>query len=290
MFYMVSVPLNPSLITNVTEPSPNGVIAMSLNGVPAFGAQEGGGSNAVEGNALPNSTELGGVPWYGHAARSGDWHYHSGEVGRYQTIDDVPSTELIGYALDGFPIYGPIADSSLLDGCNGIGDTSDTYRYHVRTKADIDETLGYCDGTSPSVNWRYTLGCYHGDLSMTVVEDSKTGTLPSDCVLETVETPTVAPTPSPVAVNTGPWSYTLPDWWDTISETHEGDDLKRCYKRQNPPTVGTTCAKRAKTCYWGDQPCGIDGSIPYPTTTCHCDGENGLRGTWSCEPVVCPSP
>jgi hypothetical protein len=139
---------------------------------------------------------------YGHAARNGDWHYHSGEFGRYVEISDVPSTELlIGYAMDGFPIYGPLDDASVLDICNGIGDTSETYRYHVRTKAEeVGETLGYCDGTSPAVNWKYTLGCFHGDLSTSTVQDSKTGTLPADCVSEV---PTLAPSSSPVMKGNG---------------------------------------------------------------------------------------
>lgn len=194
-FYMLSLPLNPTLIENKTEPAALGIIAMSLNGVPVFGAQEGGGTSAVGANET-----AGGVPWYGHAARRGDWHYHSGEFGRYETIGEVPSTELIGYAMDGFPIYGPIDDTSLLDECNGIGDTSETYRYHVRTKSEVDASLEYCDGTSPAVNWKYTLGCYHGDLTKSTVADSKTTALPADCV---VEVPTSAPVESSSSSSSG---------------------------------------------------------------------------------------
>jgi hypothetical protein len=61
--------------------------------------------------------------------------YHSGEFGLFEEISSVPSTQLLGYAMvDGFPIYGHLADQSVLDGCNGVGDTSATFRYHVRTK------------------------------------------------------------------------------------------------------------------------------------------------------------
>ena len=190
IFWMVSFPLNPTLTAIKTEPSALGIIAMSLNGVPTFGAQEGGGTNAVGGNGVVD-----GIPWYGHAAPGGNWHYHSGEFGRYVEITDVPSTELLGYAMDGFPIYGPLDDASVLDDCNGIGDTSETYRYHVRTKAEVDESLDYCDGTSPAINCKYTLGCYQGDLSRSTVEDAKTGTLPADCILEV---PSSAPSSNPV--------------------------------------------------------------------------------------------
>jgi hypothetical protein len=43
-------------------------------------------------------------PPQGHAAPSGDWHYHSGEFGLVTDIASIPSTKLIGYAMDGFPI------------------------------------------------------------------------------------------------------------------------------------------------------------------------------------------
>jgi hypothetical protein len=47
-----------ALITNITEPAALGIIAaMSLNGMPTFGAQEGGGTNAVEGGG-----NVAGVP------------------------------------------------------------------------------------------------------------------------------------------------------------------------------------------------------------------------------------
>ena len=40
------------------------------------------------------------------------------------------SNDLLGYALDGFPIYGPVSDPSILDGCNGLT-IGGQYQYHV---------------------------------------------------------------------------------------------------------------------------------------------------------------
>ena len=39
--------------------------------------------------------------------------------------------DLLGYALDGFPIYGPLPDASVLDSCNGQI-VNGQYQYHVR--------------------------------------------------------------------------------------------------------------------------------------------------------------
>lgn len=51
---------------------------------------------------------------------------------------------LVGYALDGFPIYGPRADTTGLDSCGGMNGGSG-YQYHIR--ADEDFILGCFAGT-----------------------------------------------------------------------------------------------------------------------------------------------
>ena len=45
--WMVTVPLTPAFSGSDTEVGALGVIGMGLNGIPAYGAQEGGGSNAA---------------------------------------------------------------------------------------------------------------------------------------------------------------------------------------------------------------------------------------------------
>ena len=171
--------------------------------------QEGGGTNADE---VPAAV-VGGVtatvvPPQGHAAPSGDWHYHSGEFGLVTDIASIPRTKLIGYAIDGLTIYGALNDDSVLDECNGVGATAATYRYHsIRSKAQVDETLPYCDGTSPAIQWPYILGCFKGDMTKSATVDSTTNALPSDCVLDssapvTAPVPTLVPTPAPTPVPT----------------------------------------------------------------------------------------
>ena len=181
--WFTQLPLVPSFNTDgVVEPAPLGFMGMSLNGVPVYGAQEGGGTNAVE--AVDGSLR---VPYFGHAARQGDWHYHSGEFGRTPDLDlgEITAKDLLGYAADGYPIYGPLEDSSILDECNGVqmGDTEDTYQYHVRLFADVDETADYCDGDSPVIVWKYVLGCLKGDLTSTLIADASVTAVPEDCVL-----------------------------------------------------------------------------------------------------------
>lgn len=118
----------------------------------------------------------------------------------------LPSTTLIGFALDGFPIYRPLDNNSVLDECNGIGASAAEYRNHVCTLPQVNETLSYCNSTSPAVQWNYILGCFKGNMSLTAIYNSTTGTLPSDCVLDTTPAPAmmttsaapVTATPAPV--------------------------------------------------------------------------------------------
>ena len=56
-----------------------------------------------------------------------DWHFHNPHMGQVKPSEN----DLLGYALDGFPIYGPISDVSGLDGCNGRT-VDGQYIYHVR--------------------------------------------------------------------------------------------------------------------------------------------------------------
>ncbi len=167
------MPLNPTVANSATEPPPRSIIAMSINGVPAYGPQEGGNTNAVE---PPGGSQITDAQyWYGHAgmflvnrrfsyqsffilslgfentsmitlilicelsflfvfsthslARNNDWHVHNPYLGQENPSED----DLLGYALDGFKIYGPLADASVLDDCNGRT-VSGEYRYHVRVR------------------------------------------------------------------------------------------------------------------------------------------------------------
>ena len=73
---------------------------------------------------------------------------------------------LLGYALDGFPIYGPLSGSksqvdARLDECNGQVLEDGSYRYHVRTPAQVDGAAPHAPPGRAS-NWNYVLGCFAG--------------------------------------------------------------------------------------------------------------------------------
>lgn len=108
--------------------------------------------------------------WYGHSTGAHVAHYHNPAAGK----PFIPSEEtMLGYALDGFPLYGPLENDEELDRCNGRT-VEGSYRYHVRTLEQVNEALAYCpadqDQDMPYINWNYIVGCYHGDPSDTVIK------------------------------------------------------------------------------------------------------------------------
>jgi len=181
----VELPLVPSKMSSGRkEVQRMGINAMALNGVPLYGATENDeASNAV----LPTEDSLvqDANCWYGHASQQSHWHYHSPTFGSENF--EAASDTLLGYALDGFPIYGPLSDeeAAQTDLCNGVTGSDGSYRYHIKTIPQVPTgNDAYCpSGSNPTYNqWNYILGCYKGDISNTLVKDSTQASLPSDCV------------------------------------------------------------------------------------------------------------
>lgn len=126
---------------------PMGAIGVMTTGVVLFNGLDAAGRDAVAHEIQDHCN--------GHPERQGVYHYHSGS----DCFDD-PGTghsALLGYALDGFGIYGPRGDDGAalstadLDECHGHvhaiewdGETVERYHYHL------------------TADYPYTLGCFRG--------------------------------------------------------------------------------------------------------------------------------
>lgn len=172
------LPINATVSGTTAETT--ATIGFGLNGAVLFSALETGGENAVEpiGQDAPKDARW----WHGHPTAKDIWHYHNPRVGNDENNWD--ASTLLGYAMDGFPIYGHLGDiaaETVLDPCNF---DSANGRYHVRTLDQVNETAPYCDGDE-SVNWKYILGCYVGTLHDSAIYDSvKDFGEPDGCTLE----------------------------------------------------------------------------------------------------------
>ena len=143
----LELPANPRLAAN---PSclPMGLIGFALSGAAIYNALDAGGRDAAA-HEIQDACN-------GHPERSGQYHYHDWSA----CLPDTSSTgkhNVIGYALDGFGIYGlhsggkELSNSSL-DECHGhtheiVWDAKAQTMYHYHMTRAYPYTLGCFRGT-----------------------------------------------------------------------------------------------------------------------------------------------
>ena len=100
----------------------------------------------------------------GHPAPNGEYHNHINPTCLYDDLDDQIHSPLIGYAFDGFPIYGAYAFANS-NGTGAIKRMETSYRLRV-----ITQRHSLSDGTNlganqfgPNVSDEYPLGSYLED-------------------------------------------------------------------------------------------------------------------------------
>lgn len=133
--YTFKIPQNPA-VASAHASTPLGPIGVSLNGVPFF--------NQYNGSNQPLTTEIVSFDKYwGHPSPNNEYHYHVEPL--YLTTVKYTKSALLGFLLDGFPVYGPVENgtavtNSMLDAYHGhTSVTADypngIYHYHI-TDAD----------------------------------------------------------------------------------------------------------------------------------------------------------
>jgi hypothetical protein len=123
----IKIPLNPKVAANHAA-TPLGSIGIALNGVPFFNQYAGPNNQALD-------REMAGFDqYYGHPQQSGVYHYHVEPI--YLTTVKSTKSGLMGFLLDGFPVYGPNEE-------NGNAVTNDKLDvYHGHTHATLDYPSG----------------------------------------------------------------------------------------------------------------------------------------------------
>jgi hypothetical protein len=129
--YTFKIPIDPKVSANHAA-TPLGAIGVSLNGVPFY--------NQYAGPNQPLTNEIISFDkYYGHPTATGSYHYHIEPL--YLTTVKVTKSSLLGFLLDGFPVYGPEENgasvtNAMLDAYHGhTGVTADypngIYHYHI---------------------------------------------------------------------------------------------------------------------------------------------------------------
>ena len=145
------IPINPT-VANRHASTPMGPMGISVNGIMIFNQYAAGGSALAR--------EINSFDQYnGHPQMSGQYHYHVEPT--YITAAKGKSA-LIGFLLDGFPVYGPLENGETLTSSNPTldvyhGHTSATedypngiYHYHITADAPFINGNGFY-GTAGTV-------------------------------------------------------------------------------------------------------------------------------------------
>ncbi|WP_371154014.1 YHYH protein [Jannaschia sp. 2305UL9-9] len=120
-------------------------LGVAVNGVPIYDYTGGGEMSQADlahHQAQHDTVQTGQLDVCGgHAGRGDDYHYHAEPTCMIAQMENADSSPIIGWAFDGFPIYGALnPDGSeigpgTLDICNGQPDAIFGYRYHSSVEA-----------------------------------------------------------------------------------------------------------------------------------------------------------
>ncbi len=141
--YAAPIPLEPKL--GDTPQTRDAALGVAVNGVPIFDYTGGGEMSAEDlyhhqtqhDTLLTQQLDVCG----GHAGRGDDYHYHVKPVCMIEQMENAGDAAIIGWAFDGFPIYGDnnpdgtSINTDDLDVCNGQPDDIFGYRYHKSIEA-----------------------------------------------------------------------------------------------------------------------------------------------------------
>ena len=160
-----------------TESVPeSNTIGVLLNGIPIYGLGDGKSYHFGLGSNEPNGDGL----WVGeayytegvtldtafaaHPQQSGAYHSHATPF-RYYDDPDVVHSPLVGFANDGFPVYGPFGYSTALDSSSGVARMVSGYALRNITTRDTlpDGSASMPPGPAVTSGGSYDIGSYVQD-------------------------------------------------------------------------------------------------------------------------------
>jgi hypothetical protein len=118
--YVFKIPKHPKESSSKPE-TPLGPMGVSLNGVPFF-------NQYAAGRTVLTNEKVSFDQYGGHPAQGDDYHYH---VEPTWLTSNNGNDALMGFLLDGFPVYGPYENGKQIT-------NSDLDVYHGHVKATVD--------------------------------------------------------------------------------------------------------------------------------------------------------
>jgi len=173
--FTFKIPMSPSQQTGTKTAVPTGgSVGLAVNGVVLYGNRSADSYNTGTGT---NNGSGGGV-WHcdawvteqnsmdtsgnGHSDGAKKYHYHANP----RTLYTDPSTAhspIIGYAIDGYPVYGPFGYSSPLNSASTIKRMASSYQMRSITTRTILPDGSTASQVGPVVSGTFPLGMYVED-------------------------------------------------------------------------------------------------------------------------------
>lgn len=163
--YLFKIPRMPVPHTGAATPTPLGPAGLWRNGVTMFNAKDARSylnqdvwhQNAivVEGPGFDSCL--------GHPNQTGAYHHHLNPKCLYNDRDSAAHAPLLGYALDGYPIYGTYGYRNAATGTGGIKSLKSAYRLRSITQRTTLPGGAAAPAAGPPVSAQYPLGYYVED-------------------------------------------------------------------------------------------------------------------------------
>lgn len=178
--YVHKFPRTPTVPGTKSVAPGQGAIGLLLNGVPIYGLTNANSWSGTA-NATPQAGGLGvwnvevglsegfvlDTAFGAHPQQAGAYHTHATPYRLYKNTPNTQHSPLIGFAFDGYPVYGPYGYSSAMNSASSV--TRMKTGYSLRnistrtTKPTIPHGGGATSSSGPAVSTTYPLGTYVED-------------------------------------------------------------------------------------------------------------------------------
>jgi hypothetical protein len=161
-------PRNPTYPTTNHSTVQVGVCGLWINGITIYTAGDGKSyKSSTNTNGSNGDGNWNTIAWVAHGGEMDQggghpdphnvYHNHSNPYQLYDSTDKTNHSPLIGWAFDGFPIYGPYGYATATDATSGIKRM--TVSYQLRNITDRSST----SPAGPAINSTFPLGTYIED-------------------------------------------------------------------------------------------------------------------------------
>jgi hypothetical protein len=175
--YVFRFPRTPVVPTTKSISPKEGAIGALLNGIPMYGL-----SNAYSWNGSANVQGPAGYKVWNvevfkaegfvldtafgaHPQQQGAYHSHATPFRMYKSTPTTQHSPLIGYAFDGYPVYGPCGYTSPTNAASGISRMKSGYSLrNITTRTTLPYGVAVASNRyGPAVSATYPLGTYCED-------------------------------------------------------------------------------------------------------------------------------